>query len=127
MSRHRALCSLIMPPPPVAKKFYKELTAGSTLYSVRWGDVARAGAPVVLQVSPLHYCLLCVVFNGVGNTFLLPVTQVVTSPISALYGVHKLAYQEYLVVYRQKRGFGEKGVCGMYRWLLMYNAQCMHA
>ena len=73
-----------MPLPPVPKKLYKELTAGSTLYSVRWGDVARAGAPMVLQVSPLYYCLVCLVFNGVGNTFLLPVTQVVTSPISPL-------------------------------------------
>ena len=70
-----------MPLPPVPKKFHKELTAGSTLYSVRWGDVARAGAPVVLQVSPLHHCLVCPVFNGLGNTYLLPVTHVVTPPI----------------------------------------------
>ena len=70
-----------MPLPPVPKKFHKELTAGSTLYSVRWGDVARAGARVVLQVSPLHHCLVCPVFNGLGNTYLLPVTHVVTPPI----------------------------------------------
>ena len=42
------------------------------------------------------------------------------------YGEHNLAYQEYLGVYGLKRGFWEKGVFGMYRWLLMYNAQCMH-
>ena len=67
-----------MPLPPVPKKFHKELTAGLTLYSARWGDVAHAGAPVVLQVSPLHHCLVCPVFNGLGNTYLLPVTHVVT-------------------------------------------------
>ena len=43
------------------------------------------------------------------------------------YGEHNLAYQEYLGIYiRVKRGVLGKGVSGMYRWLLMFNAQCMH-